>query len=232
MSSTLLRLGFLLSFTVPPAALYVLDGENATAQLKDWVVSFQNAKDWIFQLHFWVVCACLSVERIIYTFIWLRPKSWMRMCKQPFFRSIGTPVDVVVKCFWISKVFQFGGFIGWYFYMAPLPALTDITPLQITIGIQFFVIGQILNASIYHAIGKNGVYYGVKLGQRVPWCTGFPFNVFTMHPQYFGANLSAVASLKEPPAFTFPRESSPFRFSQSQVAAEGTTTFVVGQNAP
>lgn len=195
MSPTLLRLGFLLSFTLPPAALYVLDGENATAQLREWVASFQNAKDWVLQPHFWVVCACLSVERIIYTFVWLRPKSWMKMCKRPFFKSIGTPVDVVVKCFWISKLFQFGGFIGWYVYMAPFPALADITPLQIIIGIQFFVIGQFLNASIYHAIGKNGVYYGIKLGQDVPWCTGFPFNVFTMHPQYFGANLSAVGGI-------------------------------------
>jgi hypothetical protein len=73
--------------------------------------------------------------------------------------------------------------------------------------------GQLLNAAIYRAIGKAGVYYGVKFGHEIPWyarppgicvrdsssgealgertfaadrCTGFPFNVFTLHPQYSG----------------------------------------------
>ena len=58
------------------------------------------------------------------------------------------------------------------------------------LGLQLFVVGQLLNAAIYNAIGKAGVYYGYKIGVPVPWCTGFPFNVFTMHPQYAGVCLS------------------------------------------
>jgi methylene-fatty-acyl-phospholipid synthase len=49
--------------------------------------------------------------------------------------------------------------------------------------------GQVLNIAIYRAIGVNGVYYGVRLGNPVPWCKGFPFNVVS-HPQYVGATLS------------------------------------------
>ena len=54
------------------------------------------------------------------------------------------------------------------------------------LGTQLFLVGQLLNAAIYNAIGKAGVYYGYKIGVPVPWCTGFPFNVFSMHPQYCG----------------------------------------------
>ena len=48
---------------------------------------------------------------------------------------------------------------------------------------------QTLNVSMYNAIGKNGVYYGEKLGSKVPWCTSFPFSVVS-HPQYVGSVLS------------------------------------------
>ncbi len=48
---------------------------------------------------------------------------------------------------------------------------------------------QVLNVAIYQAIGKAGVYYGFKLGQPVPWHTGFPFNVVS-HPRYVGSVLT------------------------------------------
>ena len=48
---------------------------------------------------------------------------------------------------------------------------------------------QTLNVSMYNAIGKKGVYYGEKLGSKVPWCTSFPFSV-VCHPQYVGSVLS------------------------------------------
>ena len=49
---------------------------------------------------------------------------------------------------------------------------------------------QILNVSIYKAIGADGVYYGVRLGKQVPWVTGFPFNMSLSHPQYVGSVLT------------------------------------------
>ena len=56
-------------------------------------------------------------------------------------------------------------------------------------------IGQGLNAAVYEAIGKSGVYYGVKLGERVPWSTGFPFSAGFRHAQYVGAYLSQMGLL-------------------------------------
>jgi methylene-fatty-acyl-phospholipid synthase len=41
-----------------------------------------------------------------------------------------------------------------------------------------------------------GVYYGFKLGEEIPWVSGFPFSV-VKHPQYVGSALSVwgVAAL-------------------------------------
>lgn len=52
--------------------------------------------------------------------------------------------------------------------------------------------GQSLNAGIFAAIGKVGVYYGFKLGHRVPWVTGWPFDTVS-HPQYVGSVLTVWA---------------------------------------
>jgi len=48
------------------------------------------------------------------------------------------------------------------------------------------LLGAHLNASVYSAIGANGVYYGFKMGKHVPWVTGYPFTIWR-HPQYTGA---------------------------------------------
>ena len=54
-----------------------------------------------------------------------------------------------------------------------------------------WIVGQGLNISIYRAIGKRGVYYGYRLGEEVPWVTGFPFSVMP-HPQYCGVCLTVI----------------------------------------
>ncbi len=55
---------------------------------------------------------------------------------------------------------------------------------------------QVLNISVYNTLSTNGVYYGTKLGKKVGWVRGFPFNTVS-HPQYLGAVLTVwgVASL-------------------------------------
>ena len=56
-------------------------------------------------------------------------------------------------------------------------------------ALALFGFGQSLNAGIFAAIGKVGVYYGSKLGHTVPWVTGWPFDTVS-HPQYVGSVLS------------------------------------------
>ena len=43
-------------------------------------------------------------------------------------------------------------------------------------------------------MGKDGVYYGIKYGKKVPWVTGFPFSLCP-HPQYIGSSLSIWGAL-------------------------------------
>ena len=50
---------------------------------------------------------------------------------------------------------------------------------------------QGLNAAIYRAIGKKGVYYGHRLGLPADWYVGFPFTV-APHPQYMGVCMSGI----------------------------------------
>ncbi len=59
-------------------------------------------------------------------------------------------------------------------------------------ALALFGYGQSLNAGIFRAIGRDGVYYGFKLGRRVPWVSGWPFDTVA-HPQYVGSVLSVWA---------------------------------------
>jgi phosphatidyl-N-methylethanolamine N-methyltransferase len=62
----------------------------------------------------------------------------------------------------------------------------SLHPLQLIVALGLMIFGQVLNAGIFKAIGHTGVYYGFKLGHKVPWVDGFPFNV-VRHPQYVGS---------------------------------------------
>ena len=62
----------------------------------------------------------------------------------------------------------------------------SLHPLQLIVALGLMIFGQVLNAGIFKAIGHTGVYYGFKLGNKVPWVDGFPFNV-VRHPQYVGS---------------------------------------------
>lgn len=98
---------------------------------------------------------------------------------------------------------SFWGFQCWTYETVMIPlfdmiptVLAKATLYQWSLAIPMIILGQILNFSVYRAIGKVGVYYGYKLGVHVPWQTGWPFNAFR-HPQYVGAVLSwfAIVSL-------------------------------------
>jgi methylene-fatty-acyl-phospholipid synthase len=70
----------------------------------------------------------------------------------------------------------------------PPMKVASIPPLQVVVGLGMFGAGQILNMGVYKALGKEGVYYGVRLGKPVAWYEGFPFTMVP-HPQYVGCVL-------------------------------------------
>uniref|UniRef100_A0A6U2ZEX5 phosphatidyl-N-methylethanolamine N-methyltransferase n=1 Tax=Lotharella globosa TaxID=91324 RepID=A0A6U2ZEX5_9EUKA len=199
-----LQLFMLACLVIPQFLVWNLVSSNPTPyqQVGQWLSSFQYWRDWVSSKAFWLNFAAMAIERVVYTIVWVRSKWFIRLCKSPILRNWGTPVDVVVRLFFLNKLFQFGGIFLWYYYSAPFFSVNDVTVFQWVTGLQLLIFGQILNQAIYRAIGKAGVYYGVRLGQPVPYCTGFPFNVFTAHPQYFGSVATAwgVAILMTTPA--------------------------------
>lgn len=114
------------------------------------------------------------------------PRAAVPTCRPPSGRQ------VVLTIFCINKVLQVGTFVTFYFYVINFASPFEsgfswgaVTRFQWLCLLNGMVIGQGLNIAIYRAIGKAGVYYGYRLGVKVPWVTGFPFSVFP-HPQYFG----------------------------------------------
>ena len=134
------------------------------------------------------VCASLSLPHIFYGLVWTNPKQFMKMVKQKISPQ-ADPVNVVVTVAHSLKIWQFSSFSMWYFQHGPLPSVAAVGWLRILSGLALFTVGQSLNIGVYNALGKDGVYYGTRLGKSVPWCTGFPFTVCS-NPQYVGSAMT------------------------------------------
>mmetsp|Transcript_31964 Transcript_31964/g.55937 ORF Transcript_31964/g.55937 Transcript_31964/m.55937 type:complete len:143 (+) Transcript_31964:3-431(+) len=106
----------------------------------------------------------------------------------------------------IGKVWQAGCvllFLGEAGRSAALDALRHAPAPIWALSLAYVGAGQALNLAMYTSIGDVGVYYGFKLGARVPWCSSFPFNIGLRHPQYVGVVLTlwgALALLLTPAA--------------------------------
>ena len=197
-----LQAAFLAFFLVPQLIIFSMAEDytayEEVADLFRPALRLSSWQRWLQDEAFILVLICLSIERMVYSVVWLFPAHFVHFAQHSPLRRFGQgrPLDVVVSLFYISKVFQLGSIFGHYFYIGSVESLLSelrgLTAFRLVLGVQFFVVGQLLNASIYRAIGKAGVYYGYKIGVPVPWCTGFPFNVFTMHPQYAGVVMSVL----------------------------------------
>jgi len=84
-------------------------------------------------------------------------------------------------------------------------ALAGASLPRLAAAVAAIAAGQALNLAVYATIGGDGVYYGTRLGKRVPWVHGFPFalggggkvgkGVKVPHPQYLGSALTAAGGL-------------------------------------
>lgn len=142
---------------------------------------------------YWVFFACavlLSIERITYYLIWRYPDAYRDLCARRPFAVFGTPVDVLQKLFYVFKLLQGAIFLLWCSVFAdgavPLPTGTAVSW---AIGGAMILGGAFLNYSVFATLGKNGVFYGNKLGYNIPWRDDFPFSMFR-HPQYVGSLLT------------------------------------------
>jgi len=131
----------------------------------------------------------LSIERFLYGYIYHFPESFKQVCNGP----LKSALDFAEGKYWmvakhlgvVIKVFQFG-VIGYDLLSRPV-GLASV-PL-LSVGALLVGAGQVLNAAVFNAIGAVGVYYGGQLGEKVPWCSGFPYNLGFGDPQYWGVVL-------------------------------------------
>jgi len=131
----------------------------------------------------------IPMPHCFYCLLWTRPKVWKSVAK----KSKVHPVELLALVAMCMKVVQLVSFL---FYVMTLLG-TDVFqetyarahPLTLLFGAFLVAAGQSLNFGTYKALGKDGVYYGIKYGRKIPWVTGFPFNVCP-HPQYIGSSLS------------------------------------------
>ena len=57
----------------------------------------------------------------------------------------------------------------------------------------FLACGQILNVSVFSALGYDSVFYGHRHGRPSgPWVVGWPY--FVKYPQYCGVTLSLIGA--------------------------------------
>merc|ERR1719446_1721008 len=162
-------------------------GSLATASLECAITPF-----------FLLTMLAIASLHILYALIWFAPSSFASVAKTLPLRMLGPyPVRVFANLVAIGKAVQQITVTLWACEHAGGEGLDSFIGLlqaadfrTWSIAIALLLIGQVLNMGIYVAIGKDGVYYGFKLGRPVPWATGFPFNLGLRHPQYVGAMMS------------------------------------------
>ena len=150
----------------------------------------------------------LALPNAIYIWLWILPGAWINTTKRatPIFGG-SWPSDKTSQgdkaCQYLAvlahtiKMIQAACVVAWFRLYSP-DSLTVSSVLaqpawRLVLGVAGVAFGQCLNVAIYAAIGRNGVYYGSRLGAPLgPWCSGFPFNIPVVgrHPQYTGALLS------------------------------------------
>jgi methylene-fatty-acyl-phospholipid synthase len=142
------------------------------------------------------IAALLSVERIAYAAIWRAPDVFRQWCceraggRRGFAGRTSDPIDALAALFATFKALQIGLFLVWCAAhnggsLAPYSTNAGVW----LAGVLLIAFGQILNISVFRALGKTGVFYGNRFGYAVPWKRTFPFTWFE-HPQYVGAVLS------------------------------------------
>lgn len=133
----------------------------------------------------WATMFVIALPHFLYAFIWFQPKVWMKLFPK-------NPVDAFATAGLVGKILQFGTVLLWFSSIRSTGVCLDASAISLLQFLACLVLvgyGQSLNVGIFQAIGHDGVYYGFKLGKKIPWVTGWPFDTVS-HPQYVGSVLS------------------------------------------
>lgn len=133
------------------------------------------------------------VEHLGYCFTCIRPDLVLKYSKTP-----QKCIDNIELFLYFNKGLQIGLL---YFYIMNMfhkklirfENFEDLNYFEFGLNLLLIICGQVLNLSVFNKLGRNGVYYGVLFGLKIPWCYSFPYNIkIIKHPQYVGAVLSGL----------------------------------------
>jgi hypothetical protein len=112
----------------------------------------------------------LALNYAMYWFIYRKPNTFKDIPQK----------DVIGTCY-TFRIYQ-------------ILSLIPTEELKLNINVLVFLLGQLLNMSVYYKLGNKGVYYGRELTSRkFPMIMSFPYNVVPFHPQYVGTLLSLIS---------------------------------------
>lgn len=138
----------------------------------------------------------LSIERILYGFWYIYPKSFEKHVRKGTFggRLQAEPLlwKVAMTLGMYIKVFQFSVVIFDLLMRCDLglnPFASQEAMIRVIGGVVLLIMGQGLNYATFKALKPVGVYYGYEFGYDVPMVTGFPYNIGISDPQYWGVIL-------------------------------------------
>jgi methylene-fatty-acyl-phospholipid synthase len=136
-----------------------------------------------------VLALGLGLERMAYAWVWRRPTAFQALCARAPFAAFQSPTDALEYLFWGFKALQVAIFLAWCWLWGDGVVRFATSGAATIIGLLLLGSGQVLNLSVFHRLGRKGVFYGDRFGYAVPWCRRFPFSVLK-HPQYVGTLLS------------------------------------------
>ena len=128
-------------------------------------VAFAFDADWL------PLAVAVASSHVLYALVWFAPRRFASACARPPLRLLGAHAVSVFSAlvFWFKLAQQCALLLA-YAGRTPADALAAIraaSQAQLLLAAALLCGGQVLNASIYRAIGQDGVYYGFKLGRPV-----------------------------------------------------------------
>lgn len=126
----------------------------------------------------------------LYPLIWFRPNIWLSLTGKSSAKAVNVfAFAVAVHKFLILLSLYLSSRYDSKNIISNATTAAIVGP---ALALAFF--GLWLQGWVYTKIGAAGVYYGFKLGAKVPWCHEFPFTVFR-HPQYTSGTSLFAATL-------------------------------------
>jgi hypothetical protein len=122
-------------------------------------------------------------SHILYYYIWNNPEDFIDFTYSYNIK----PVIFMSRICYLQKCLQ------WYLILLNSydnESLFEFIDNFNIINVVLIGSGQLLNLSVYNALGTKGVYYGNLFESELPYITSFPYNLGIQNPQYVGCILT------------------------------------------